>query len=1105
MAVKVEEVFKLKTAALLHDPPHKAFLMLKGLSHEDVAKFIAQTVFGDSLDPYLLDKRVKVADVVAASFDRWVLSLFMGGEYIPGAFRADTIKLKNIVAPWLEVDISGMLSNVMDDENVKGYVELLKILGGLYDWRWRYHLLYVLYELSWINAKLPVGPADTRVPTHSMYDHNYATAAVINWLLEDPNELRGLMVGVDVAGVQNYLMSSRKLRDMWTSSYIVSALTWYAALELVEVLGPDVVLTPSLRFNPFYIYWLANEIGARSKILKEMAELAYLNVNNIIKMYEELGIPPYSVIPGRLTLILPSWDTVRKLVKGASNYDNIREYLEYRFRRGWRILWEAVRNLAEARASRNAEWRIIRNVFEYYDKTFSEALFHENPPLTPRISWVEVKSSLQGGEPLWTTYDEVYRKLTYTMTLNKYPSKSPASQLRLEKLTLKAFESNVELGIPRPSKKGFDYCTSCGTTPAILILPGNEEDFNKAVGELAGGSIGGLELAAFKVIFKPGEKLCPWCFVKRVISLEPRLLKALLLGLTEDDVKDIQKLEGVIGTGPAPFGFPSVSYVASARLYEKLADVFGEQLKIEDLSEAIGQGRYVCIEEVKSIIGARTAGRWWFMRELMEKVEKAKGKIRELYGWDRGQDLILILDLIYSLDPEYLWFHERCGRDWEIKLRDVTADGIRLSEWLWRYYALIKADGDSIGKLLEGDPRALAPGLKDEGWVVDLLSDYIISSAEGPYRDVIKWCVKIAREVDIEALRSREDFKILANRVAESVGISVEEAEQRVAEVVRALQEIFKSGRMPVTPSYHVAISSALMRAALADIAIASVLDGFVVYAGGDDLMVFAPVDKALEFVSETRRSFAGASLNVTAGLNMNGGFLKLKEAYLPMLPSVGRSYVTYIAHYYYPLSTIISRASELLEEVKDKTLFNYLDSSLKARYSMKDLLVVAYNPRGTERVAWIPLSYTRPLKFDSSGLNEEVASFTSLALKLACYGDKRVYGGCDGGLLSHSFFYDFQRADVVELLGGLVDSIARGSLEALPTMASLVRMLLERNIRQAGGGSVVDRVYDEVFKPVLSAGSLVGAGWFEGVESSRRLAISNLVRVALLVLSGMR
>jgi len=87
-----------------------------------------------------------------------------------------------------------------------------------------------------------ISPADTRVPHHSIFDHLYASAAAANLVIpRKPGEgseskyavysgetrfsgLLGLLVYVGLRGVGWWIGSSRKLSDVWVSSWLATAL-----------------------------------------------------------------------------------------------------------------------------------------------------------------------------------------------------------------------------------------------------------------------------------------------------------------------------------------------------------------------------------------------------------------------------------------------------------------------------------------------------------------------------------------------------------------------------------------------------------------------------------------------------------------------------------------------------------------------------------------------------------------------------------------------------------------------------------------------------------------------------------------------------------------
>ncbi|MFN3805277.1 MAG: type III-B CRISPR-associated protein Cas10/Cmr2, partial [Pyrobaculum sp.] len=918
------DVMRLKIAALLHDPPDKPW-KLEG--HEERAIEAIRKLAGFEGVPGV----VREADRLASSVDRYVLSMLMGDRYIRGFLMVKEVKLKNVVNPAFEVALQQL-------GDVEGYWRDLEKLANVGDVGMRYLLLYALYELLWVD-RFPAGPADTRVPTHTVFDHNYATATALNWVSEG-----GLLVGIDLGGVQEFIRASRKLRDMWVSSYLVSALVWYTILPLVREIGPDVAITPSLRYNPIFHHWLRDRWDkyksqlsqAVTKDIEELLErvekYVYLS-DELRKMYEELGylsderremfralkLPPYAAFPERATLALPPQSHMAEILGGKE----LRKFLEERFKEGWKKLWDAARKLANSRAGAKGDllWRFVDRVFEVYKGEFKEAGFHEVPPLTLRVEVVEVDKASDG-----TIYDVKYQELLERMARRKYVRVEQSALLNLSKLTESAFGRGV--GYPEKSRRGFDYCTSCGIMPALVILPAREGDtyetdeYGRSILRAAGEAKDEEELkerykelknkvalAHMKAVFTPGEKLCPWCFLKRVVSLEPRLLNVLLLDVDVDEF--VRKLE----KGPN-VRFPSTSDVASIRLREKLVEKCGEVAK-----------RLAGFTDVtKPLLKAsgEASALWPAERRLVERL----GECRDVDEMDRA-----VLKGVVLADAEELWFSADGWRQW-VRL----IDELGLSKYLWRYFALLVADGDSIGDLINGSPKALWPKYEN---VENLLKEVVVKSAEGDLKKLID---AIVRYVSGE-LHERHSLDIWAEEIAGRYKMPREEVEKRVDDVVNKIGEILKEGRIPLTFAYHSTISAALSRQALVDAAFITSLGGFVVYAGGDDLLAFLPVDASLRAVYTTRRAFAGAEIDTSHGNKVefefrkdSYGFVKIGKALLPTLPGVGRSYCIFVGHYAYPLQLAIGTAREMLEVAKEASVT--CCSGLPPLY--KDSLVVA-------------------------------------------------------------------------------------------------------------------------------------------------------------------
>jgi len=1085
--MSLEELYKLKIIALLHDPPNKPFELKR---HREVAEEVMRDIIGSEIGKLAQGARIHLSDRIASSFDRWILSILMGDKWIPGLFGVEIVKIKNIVAPSLEEEVPRP-----NESSYMNYISELKdILSIADEWRLKYHLLYLFYEPLWILNDLPLGPADTRVPTHTVFDHDYATASIINWTFEDSKHVRGLLVGLDVAGVQRFVSSSRKVRDGWISSYIVSALTWYAVIELISKLGPDILLMPSPRMNVFYLYWLKHELiyrnmksyGSLDKYLEQLETLFYVS-NSVFKMYEELGIPPYPIIPGRATLILPSKDY---LEKDPLNIKDLKKYFEDRFENGWKLLWGITRKLAEKLEGEDSIWRFIKKVFDYYDKVLKDKDrgFNNIPPLGLRIEYVEIDSS--DDENLWYLYDKKYRELVNRLSLAKYRCEYPETKLKLYGITEQLFE-NGALGIPKPSSRGFEYCTCCGRMPAIVVLPReserpeedeyeillyctvvknvdpqtcneilkNESERKKLIDEYKEQRINIINIIErFKSIFSPGERLCPWCFLKRALSLEPRVLKILLIG-DESKIDDV--IDGILKEKKETW-FPSTAHIASTRLYEKMAD-----LEFDKLREFV--------QKIINLIHYKPSPRTWtwlFMEGVYKKLDE-RIKSSSVTKEDVELTRTLIQALIQS-DPEDHWFNPSKRSEWSEVLR-----AFGLSKWCWRYYVLMRADGDSIGDLLEGKLTAFLSGRIDEHIYDKILAkryvenkefeelglhlgEYITSACEGDLRDFMKFCLS-ALQKGLDAEDIKEKGRGWVQRISEEGKVSIDEAHKRISNVIDLLRGIIKVPRLIVSPSYHVAISGALMRIAMLDIAMISELDGIVVYSGGDDLMAFVPVDKALDIVYNTRRGFSGASIGSgirsdRSKISLRHGFLKIKNANLSLLPNVGRSYCVYIVHYHYPLSVVITRSLELLEEAKSSYTVEYFDDYLKYFTRVeKDMVTIAYNPRsGGEEYTLIPLTLKRPI-ISLSPLNDgrcskessidAVAQSLTLVNKLFESIDERVSG--EGrAKISKSLLYDAKH--FIDTLTMLIKKSKENTFKAeefADTSLKLLQGIIRRNI----------------------------------------------------------
>lgn len=108
-------------------------------------------------------------------------------------------------------------------------------------------------------------PADTRCPDVSIWDHTRLASAVA-WFDRTRNVADRAkdgpdapwMLSVKVGPVSDFIDQARTSRDLWLGSYLLAELSWAAMQPVIERYGPDAILYPDLRRNPRADRWLAD-------------------------------------------------------------------------------------------------------------------------------------------------------------------------------------------------------------------------------------------------------------------------------------------------------------------------------------------------------------------------------------------------------------------------------------------------------------------------------------------------------------------------------------------------------------------------------------------------------------------------------------------------------------------------------------------------------------------------------------------------------------------------------------------------------------------------------------------------------------------------------
>lgn len=263
------EYWNRKLAAYMHDPLDKVF-KIQGHEHR-AALFLEK--YG--LQPLSSDYWKK-ADGIAAGLERGQVPTYSSDPLKNGA--VDFLTQPVITHPTsdletLGITLSGSSADQIDriskeliefiekdigmDSGQKGYSDTFRNdEAGFAMARFLYNHLVLRFRL----AEEDVGglgafwhriPADSRFPDHSIWQHNALCSAVSSSIeLAHGNIADVGMMVFSITPVQAFISKARKLRDSWTGSVLLSWLAFEGIRWVMENLGPDHILYPSLIDQP---------------------------------------------------------------------------------------------------------------------------------------------------------------------------------------------------------------------------------------------------------------------------------------------------------------------------------------------------------------------------------------------------------------------------------------------------------------------------------------------------------------------------------------------------------------------------------------------------------------------------------------------------------------------------------------------------------------------------------------------------------------------------------------------------------------------------------------------------------------------------------------
>lgn len=301
-----DDLWKRKIKAFLYTPPHRALAADSDTARQWAAQVVQAALGDDSLD------EVKEADQIAKGLDippfveQVSAGIFQQDPCLTHPLSGELYRLKDLQGRRLPSLDSTMLQACVVEAVKAIRQEIVASQSGRPDSLEKRLFLALWRKLPEIIQKKERGliqdqeqrlgshwdllPADPRIPSHSIWDHA-AVASAVAGALPEP----ALLI-FDLASVQEFVATARRTQDAWMGSFLPSYLIWEAMKVIVEECGPDCVVYPSLREQPFVDLWLYKKgIEARGDAA---------NTEEFLRKYQPaLQIASF---PERFTAIVPA-------------------------------------------------------------------------------------------------------------------------------------------------------------------------------------------------------------------------------------------------------------------------------------------------------------------------------------------------------------------------------------------------------------------------------------------------------------------------------------------------------------------------------------------------------------------------------------------------------------------------------------------------------------------------------------------------------------------------------------------------------------------------------------------------------------------------------
>ncbi|WP_457548461.1 type III-B CRISPR-associated protein Cas10/Cmr2 [Archaeoglobus sp.] len=851
-----DEFWQNKIRAFLHDPPDK---ILKIQNHEKRRN----EILGNELK-FRKDRGVgrviSLSDEMASSLQRIDIEKVKDKRHSSTFYRKHGENYIFVGEPQLrhpitgEVKYYGALNSILPKDEtsdnydtefdsilnsfknveIEAFNELIAVSDSFKDRYfviWRYYLELLRQKIIKKFGNESIADeflnltAYTLSPDHTLFDHADATSAIYGALSE---ERKPALLMFKLSPVQDFIKNARKERDLWAGSHLLSFLTFKAMKVIVDEFGPDAIVFPHLRGQPFFDKEYEGEFKdiheeIRNGELKEKLKIA--NIPN--KFLAIVGFKSRNEFERlKLKVVKSVEDTIREIFEYAWNKTITKEILEKTKDELTKLEEKAEREGRDVERYEEALKELERildnlegnNLKDY--KTRYQQLAEKYFRIT--IEVLEVPFDSLGDK------EESYRKLKEFVKSLRLPEKTekkyiewikllesfgtyPARPFDLYSLMFELLEEVVAVESRKFEKvegKNSYKCSLCGEVEAIC---GENYTLMKALwSEIRRRN---------PFLIKKNEHLCPICLVKRFYH-EWLNEKGWEVEAGFDSVSEVamrKKVEFVRDKTVTHLDVLKEKDVSELKWLEKYGIEPEKIRKLRDkyrnLDNAFKDLLILLITKVykgKSLPKELTSRLITDDVEFFYKEKLTLDNLLEEYGFPRFDEIRKEVK-----DNSTLKEVERKKARIESLIFEITSllDGLKFEPE--KYYAILIMDGDNMGKMLMGDEMK-------------------------PVKEYLHPMV---------------------------LNYLPEKAKKIVEETTRL-----------ITPATHSAISRALAHFSINIVpdVVKNNNRGELIYAGGDDVLALLPIDSALACAYKVQSNFRKDwnGWNILPAKTMSAGIL---------------------------------------------------------------------------------------------------------------------------------------------------------------------------------------------------------------------------------------